>query len=95
MGLDPTKWSAHFRDAALAWLQYNEARNDPAMTSVAAAKLQMYERAVREAERVDDARDHVVIRGSAFVSSRYGWGGRRMDRTDYVPTAIGPPIIEP
>jgi hypothetical protein len=94
LGLDSTKWTSHFRDAVLARLQYEDARNNPAMTQIAAAKLAMYKDAIREAERLDDARDRVVLRGSRFVAGRYGWH-RSVEHSDFVPTAIGgPPIID-
>jgi hypothetical protein len=72
LGLDSTKWSAHFRDAALAWLQYQEARADPAKTGIAQAKLMLYEAACREAERQDDARDRPARKPSRLVMARYG-----------------------
>jgi hypothetical protein len=94
LGLDSTKWTSHFRDAVLARLQYEDARNNPAMTQIAAAKLDMYKDAIREAERLDDARDRVVLRGSRFVAGRYGWH-RSVEHSDFVPTVIGgPPIID-
>jgi hypothetical protein len=95
LGLDSTKWTAHFRDAVLARLQYEEVRNNPAMAHLAAAKLAMYKDASSEAEQLDDARDRVVRRGSRFVAAR---GGRSWstEYSDYVPTAIsGPPVIDP
>jgi hypothetical protein len=95
LGLDSTKWTAHFRDAVLARLQYEEARNNPAMAQLAATKLAMYKDASREAEQLDDARDRVVRRGSRFVAGRYGWHSRS-EPYDSIPTYIGgPPVIDP
>jgi uncharacterized iron-regulated protein len=79
----------------LARLQYEEARNNPAMAQLAAAKLAMYKDASREAEQLDDARDRVVRRGSRFVAGRYGWHNRS-EPYDSIPTYIGgPPVIDP
>jgi hypothetical protein len=94
LGLDSTKWTAHFRDAVLARAQYEEVRNNPAMTQIAAAKLALYKDAIKEAERLDDARDRTVIRGSRFVAGRYG-RSRLAEPYDYIPTAIGgPPTVD-
>lgn len=93
LGLDATKWPAHFGDTVLAELQYQEVRDDPAMASIAAAKLQLYKDASRNAEGVDDARDRAVIRGSRFVAAYRSH--RIIDRTDFVPTFIGAPAILP
>ncbi len=72
MGLDSTKWTPSFRDALLAWLQYREARGDPAKTAIARVKLEVYEKACREAQRLDDARDRPAIIRSRFTAARYG-----------------------
>lgn len=72
LGMDPTKWPAHFRDALLAWLQYREARGDPAKAAIARAKMEAYETACREAERLDDARDMPQVLGSRFTAARLG-----------------------
>lgn len=83
LGLDSTKWPAHFRDALLALLQYQEARADPAKTNIAAAKLALYKAACREAERLDDARDMPVIRRSHLVAARRGVGLRAREEGWY------------
>lgn len=74
-GLDATRWPEHFRVAVLSWLEYEEARRDPARTSIAAAKLQLYEKALASAESTDDARDMPPVRNvGRIVSSRFARG---------------------
>lgn len=74
-GFDATKWSPHFRNATLAWLQYNEARADPRMASVAAERLKAYQTACADAQALDDERDVPQRRYSGkFVRGRYGRG---------------------
>lgn len=77
LGMDPTKWTAAFRDALLAWLQYREARGDPAKAAIAQAKFAAYEAACHEAARLDDARDMPVVLGSRLTAARRGWGSSR------------------
>ena len=77
LGMDPTRWPAHFRDALLAWLQYREARGDPKKAAIARIKMEAYELACKEAERLDDARDMPVIVGSRFTAARRGYGSGR------------------
>lgn len=77
LGLDASLWTANFRDAVLAWLQYAEIRNDPRSAAVAKAKLELWRLACREAETLDDERDvPKVTRGGRFVRSRWSRGSR-------------------
>jgi hypothetical protein len=79
-----------FRTALLAWLQYEDARNNPEMTQIAAAKLALFKDAERDAERLDDARDRPrVIRPGLFTRSRFG-NYRVRDINTFIPTNIGP-----
>lgn len=75
LGLDSTQWPLNFRDAVLAWLEYQEARADPKMAAVAARKLEFFNEQCKEAENLDDERDMPrVISGGRFAAGRYGRG---------------------
>lgn len=91
LGLDSTKWPANFRDALLAWLQYEEARRDLASTNIAAAKLALYKDAERRAERLDDARDHPrIIPPRTLERARRGGGYYRRIPYSGTPTPTSP-----
>jgi hypothetical protein len=74
-GLDPTQWTAHFRDGLLAYLEHIEARGNPKLASLAAEKFKFFQLQLREAERNDDNRDGPLYRDiGRVVRGRYGWG---------------------
>ena len=74
-GLDPTQWTAHFRDALLAYLEHVEARGDPKLAKFAAERFKFFQLQLREAESNDDSRDGPVYRNvGRIVRARYGWG---------------------
>lgn len=81
LGFDSSKWSPHFRNAVLAWLQYNEARADPRLAQLAAAKYKAYEQACDEARLMDDQRDVPRMRRPGlFVRARYGRGSLSLEQ---------------
>lgn len=85
LALDSTQWPQNFRDAVLAWLEYQEARADPKMAGVAAAKLEFFNKQCSNALALDDESDVPrVLKGGRFVAARYGRG--RIDlKNDWPP----------
>jgi hypothetical protein len=74
-GLDPTQWTAHFRDALLAYLEHIEARGNPKLSALAAERFKFFQLQLREAEANDDTRDGPVYHNvGRVVRARYGWG---------------------
>ena len=74
-GYDSTAWSSNFRDAVLAWLQHIEARGDPKMAAIAAARFKFWQDQLQEAEEQDDTREVPQIKtGGRLTRGRYGRG---------------------
>lgn len=73
--LESTRWPAMFRDAVLALLQHWEVRSDPSKTAIAKAKLDLFERQLREAALADDRRERPLISQTGRIArSRMGGG---------------------
>ena len=69
------QWTAHFRDALLAYLEHLEARGNPKLAAIATARFKFFQLQLREAESNDDGRDGPVYRNvGRVVRARYGWG---------------------
>lgn len=75
---DSTRGPASFRNAVLAWLEYEEARANPKLGALAQSKLKIYEDAIQRAESEDDTREMPPVNNTGrFVRARRGsfWNG--------------------
>jgi hypothetical protein len=75
--IESWRWPQSYADAVLAWLEYEEARIDPKLTQLAAAKQRIYEDMVDKAAKSDDSQEFPpyrtvgrLVRGR-FSSSRH------------------------
>jgi hypothetical protein len=103
-GLDSTRCPASFRNAVLAWLEYEEARHDPKLAGVAAGKLSLFKDLQQAAEEEDDTREMPQTdQVGRFVRSRYrngsytssGAGGTAVSTETILTDDSGTTILTP
>jgi hypothetical protein len=70
--IESWRWPQSYADAVLSWLEYEEARTDPKLTQIAAAKQRIYEDMVDKAAKSDDSQEFPPYRTvGRLVRGRY------------------------